>query len=123
MMTKDVLDREKVKEFYADPKTYEMLEAIQKPHGLETLFFIYLRTNTQTGKYSWGFAKELRDEINKEIAPRSISIPDGTFRARADLLEKAGLVKSKGIDPLKRDYTTTPDGDELVKYFMKMFSK
>jgi hypothetical protein len=110
----------RIMEIYSDSKSYGMLEALQKEHALDCLLAVYLKTNTpQTDKHLWGFTKELIEEIRGKT-PKSFTISDGTFRKRMEYLENTGLVKSKKIDPLKKDYETTTAGNILSEAWINL---
>jgi hypothetical protein len=64
----------------------------------------------------WKEAKEFMRE-------NSLTLSDGTFRARMIEIEELGLAKSERIDPLKKYYVKSEFGQKVAKLLLEFFDK
>ncbi len=85
-----------------DEKLRNVIETMEKDHAITILLLLY------AGMGRWGRAKETMRRLG-------VTLNDGTFRAR--LLEyehRAGFANSRHIDPKKKEYIITPDGQRVA---------
>jgi hypothetical protein len=103
-------DEEKVKRILTDPKYAAIKAMLEKDHAIDCILLLHINR----GK--WKNAKDFMRE-NK------LTLSDGTFRARMIEIEELGLAKSERIDPLKRYYVITEQGEKIAKLLLDFFSK
>ncbi len=85
-----------------DEKLRAVIESLEKDHAITILLLLY------AGFGRWGRAKETMRRLG-------VTLNDGTFRAR--LLEyehRTGLAASKRLDPKKKEYLITPEGEAVA---------
>jgi hypothetical protein len=103
-------DEEKVKKILTDPKYAAVKAMLEKDHAIDCMLLLHMNR----GK--WKDAKDFMRE-NK------LTLSDGTFRARMIEIEELGLAKSERIDPLKKYYVITEQGEKVAKLLLDFFSK
>ena len=103
-------EEEKIKHVLKDPKLAPMKAMLEKDHAIDCLFLLHLNR----GK--WKEAKEF-------MRKNKLTLSDGTFRARMIEIEHLGLAKSTPIDPLKKYYTKTQQGNKTAKLLLELFKK
>jgi hypothetical protein len=108
-MSKNV-NEEKIKHILTEPKLASIKTMLEKDHAVDCLLLLYV------GRGRWKEAKSFMQE-NK------LTLSDGTFRSRMIELESLGLAKSERIDPLKKYYIKTKQGDKVAKLFLEFFDK
>ncbi|MCW4017391.1 MAG: hypothetical protein NWF00_01695 [Candidatus Bathyarchaeota archaeon] len=101
-------EEEKVKKILTDPKMSTIKAMLEKDHAIDCLLLLYINR----GK--WKDAKDFMRE-------HSLTLSDGTFRARMLEIESLGLAKSERIDPLKKYYLSTPLGEKVAKLLLGFF--
>jgi hypothetical protein len=101
-------DEEKVKHILTDPKYAAIKAMLEKDHAIDCIMLLHMNR----GK--WKEAKEFMRE-------NSLTLSDGTFRARMIEIEDLGLAKSERIDPLKKYYLKTELGEKVAKLLFEFF--
>ncbi|MCZ2809476.1 MAG: hypothetical protein O2V44_08995 [Candidatus Bathyarchaeota archaeon] len=81
---------------------------LEKDHAIDCLLLLHLNR----GK--WKEAKSYMQQLG-------LTLSDGTFRSRMIEIEHNGLAESHPIDPLKKYYTITEKGEELVQLLINLF--
>ncbi|MCW3999827.1 MAG: hypothetical protein NWE93_06275 [Candidatus Bathyarchaeota archaeon] len=108
-MVKNV-NEEKIKRLLTDPKMAAIKAMLEKDHAIDCLLLLYI------GRGKWKDAKDfMRDN--------SLTLSDGTFRARMIEIESLGLAKSERIDPLKKFYMKTELGEKVAKLLLGFFDE
>jgi hypothetical protein len=108
-MVKNV-DEEKIKRVLTDPKMSSIKAMLEKDHAIDCLLLLYV------GRGKWKDAKDFMKD-------NSLTLSDGTFRARMIEIESLGLAKSERIDPLKKYYMKTPLGEKVAKLLLDFFDE
>jgi len=103
-------EEEKITRILTDPKLSAIKTMLEKDHAIDCLFLLYMKR----GK--WKEAKEY-------MRSHKLTLSDGTFRARMIEIEQLGLAKSERIDPLKKRYIITKEGEKIAKLLMGLFEK
>ena len=101
-------EEEKVKQILTGPKSSAIKAMLEKDHAIDCLLLLYINR----GK--WKDAKDFMRE-------NSLTLSDGTFRARMIEIEDLGLARSERIDPLKKYYLSTPLGEKVAKLLLGFF--
>jgi len=101
---------EKIKHVLTDPKLCVVKAMLEKDHAIDCLLLLY------AGRGKW---KEAKDFMRKN----KLTLSDGTFRARMIEIESLGLAKSERIDPLKKYYLKTENGEKLAKLLLDLFDQ
>jgi hypothetical protein len=81
---------------------------LEKDHAIDCLLLLHLNR----GK--WKEAKSYMQQLG-------LTLSDGTFRSRMIEIEHNGLAESHPIDPLKKYYTITEKGEQLVQLLINLF--
>jgi hypothetical protein len=108
-MVKNV-GEEKIRHVLTDPKLSAIKAMIEKDHAIDCLLLLHVNR----GK--WKDAKDFMRE-------NSLTLSDGTFRARMIEIESLGLAKSERIDPLKKYYVKTELGEKVAKLLLGFFDE
>lgn len=103
-------EEEKIKQILTDPKLSPIKAMLEKDHAIDCLLLLYINR----GK--WKDAKDFMRE-------NTLTLSDGTFRARMIEIESLGLAKSERIDPLKKYYLETPLGEKVAKMLLGFFDE
>jgi DNA-binding HxlR family transcriptional regulator len=103
-------EEEKIRRILTDPRLSAIKAMLEKDHAIDCLFLLYL------GRGKWKEAKEF-------MRQHSLTLSDGTFRARMIEIEELGLAKSERLDPLKRKYEKTELGEGVAKLLLEFFEK
>ena len=103
-------EAEKVKRILTDPKLAAVKAMLEKDHAIDCILLLHI----ERGK--WKEAKEF-------MRNNSLTLSDGTFRARMIEIEGLGLAKSERIDPLKKYYLKTELGEKVAKLLLDLFDK
>lgn len=103
-------EEEKVTRILTDSKLSVVKAMLEKDHAIDCLLLLYINR----GK--WKDAKDFMRENN-------LTLSDGTFRARMLEIESLGLAKSERIDPLKKYYLSTPQGEKVAQLLLKFFDE
>jgi len=103
-------EEEKVKHILTDQKLAAIKAMLEKDHAIDCILLLHLNR----GKW-----KEAKDFMREN----SLTLSDGTFRARMIEIEELGLAKSERIDPLKKYYIKTELGEKIAKMLLDFFSK
>ncbi len=103
-------EEEKIKQILTDGKLSAIKAMLEKDHAIDCLLLLYINR----GK--WKDAKDFMRE-------NSLTLSDGTFRARMIEIEDLGLAKSERIDPLKKYYLITPLGEKVAKLLLGVFKE
>jgi len=99
-----------ITEILTNPKLLTIKAMIEKDHAIDCLFLLLM------DKGRW---KEAKAYMNKH----HLTLSDGTFRARMIEIEHLGLAKSTQIDPLKKYYTITPQGQKIATMMLQLLQK
>ncbi len=102
------MDEEKIRHVLTDPRLAAIKAMLEKDHAIDCLLLLY------AGRGKWKDAKDFMRE-------NSLTLSDGTFRARMIEIESLGLAKSERIDPLKKYYLKTPLGQKVAKQLLDFF--
>jgi len=78
-------EEEKIKRILTDPKMAAIKSLLEKDHAIDCILLLYMNR----GKW-----KEAKDFMREH----SLTLSDGTFRARMIEIEDLGLAKSERID-------------------------
>ncbi len=97
-----------VESILTDPKLSTIKRMLEKDHAIDCMLLLYLNR----GK--WKEAKTYMRQLG-------LTLSDGTFRARMIEIENNKLAESHQIDPLKKYYTITEDGEKLVRLLVHLF--
>ena len=108
-MVKNV-NEEKIKRVLTEPKLAAIKTMLEKDHAIDCLLLLYV------GRGKWKNAKDF-------MRQNSLTLSDGTFRARMIEIESLGLAKSQRIDPLKKYYIKTEFGEKLAKLLLGLFDE
>jgi len=108
MSTKQL--EEQITQILTDPKLASIKAMLEKDHAIDCLFLLLM------DKGRW---KEAKAYMNKH----KLTLSDGTFRARMIEIEHLGLAKSTQIDPLKKYYTITPQGQKTANMLLDLLQK
>ena len=103
-------EEEKIKHILTDPKLSAIKTMLEKDHAIDCLFLLHM----DRGKW-----KEAKDFMREN----GLTLSDGTFRARMIEIEDLGLAKSERIDPLKKYYIKTEQGEKITKLLLELFDK
>lgn len=103
-------EEEKIKHILTDPKLSAVKTMLEKDHAIDCLFLLHM----DRGKW-----KEAKDFMREN----GLTLSDGTFRARMIEIEDLGLAKSERIDPLKKYYLKTEQGEKITKLLLELFDK
>jgi hypothetical protein len=103
-------EEEKVKYILTDPKYSSVKAMLEKDHAIDCLLLLHMNR----GK--WKEAKEFMRE-------NSLTLSDGTFRARMIEIADLRLAKAERIDPLKKYYVKTALGEKVAKLLLEFFDK
>ncbi len=101
-------EEEKVKHILTDSKLSAIKAMLEKDHAIDCLLLLHI----SRGKW-----KEAKDFMREN----SLTLSDGTFRARMIEIEELGLAKSQRIDPLKKFYLQTEFGEKIAKLLLGFF--
>jgi len=101
---------EDITKMLTSPELLAIKAMLEKDHAIDCLFLLLM------GKGRW---KEAKAYMNKH----SLTLSDGTFRARMIEIEHLGLAKSTQIDPLKKYYTITPKGQKIASMVLELLKK
>jgi len=101
---------EEITKILTDSKQSAIKAMIEKDHAIDCLFLLLME------KGRW---KEAKAYMNKH----KLTLSDGTFRARMIEIEHLGLAKSTQIDPLKKYYTITPQGQKIANMLFELLKK
>jgi len=101
---------EDVTQILTNPKLSPIKAMMEKDHAIDCLFLLLM------DKGRW---KEAKAYMNKH----HLTLSDGTFRARMIEIEHLGLAKSTQIDPLKKYYTITPQGQKIASMLLELLKK
>jgi len=101
---------EEITHILTDPKLSAIKAMLEKDHAIDCLFLLLME------KGRW---KEAKAYMNKH----KLTLSDGTFRARMIEIEHLGLAKSTQIDPLKKYYTITPEGQKIATMALQLLTK
>jgi hypothetical protein len=101
---------ELVTKILTDPKLSAYKAMLEKDHAIDCLFLLHI------DKGRWKQAKAF---MNKH----GLTLSDGTFRARMIEIEHLGLATSTQIDPLKKHYHKTSQGEKITQLLMQLFQK
>jgi len=93
-----------------DSKLSAIKAMLEKDHAIDCILLLHI----SRGK--WKDAKDFMREHH-------LTLSDGTFRARMIEIEQLGLAKSERIDPLKKLYKITPQGEEIAELLIDLFDK
>ncbi len=93
-----------------DPKLSAIKRLLEKDHAIDCLMLLHLNR----GK--WKEAKSYMRQLG-------LTLSDGTFRARMIEIERNKLAESHEIDPLKKYYTITERGEDLVRLLLHLFKE
>ena len=108
-MVKNV-NEEKIKRVLTEPKLSAIKKMLEKDHAIDCLLLLHVNR----GK--WKNAKDF-------MRQNSLTLSDGTFRARMIEIESLGLAKSQRIDPLKKYYIKTERGEKVAKLLLGFFDE
>jgi hypothetical protein len=101
---------EEIKTILTDKKLSAIKSMLEKDHAIDCIFLLHLE------KGRWKNAKAFMKELN-------LTLSDGTFRSRMIEIEDLGLAKSITIDPLKKYYIKTEQGEKTAKLLLELFKK
>ena len=101
---------EEITQTLTNPKLSTIKAMLEKDHAIDCLFLLLM------DKGRW---KEAKAYMNKH----NLTLSDGTFRARMIEIEHLGLAKSTQIDPLKKYYTITPQGQKIATMMLQLLQK
>ena len=104
------LTEKKVKHILTDKRLAAIKAMLEKDHAIDCILLLHLE------KGRWKNAKGFMQE-------HSLTLSDGTFRARMMEIEDLGLAKSVPIDPLKKYYVITEFGERVAKLLLEFFDK
>jgi hypothetical protein len=104
------MNEEKIKRVLTEPKLAAIKAMLEKDHAIDCLLLLYV------GRGKWKDAKDF-------MRQNSLTLSDGTFRARMIEIESLGLAKSQRIDPLKKYYIKTEFGEKLAKLLLGLFDE
>ncbi len=94
--------QEQILSLLQDEKLRTVIESFEKDHAITILLLLY------AGLGRWGRAKETMRRMG-------ITLNDGTFRARLlELEHRTGLAHSRRLDPKKKEYLITPQGEAIA---------
>jgi len=99
---------EEVVTILTDKKLSAIKSMLEKDHAIDCLLLLHLN------KGRWKDAKAFMQK-------HKLTLSDGTFRARMIEIENLGLAKSTPIDPLKKYYTKTQQGEKTAKLLLNLF--
>ena len=108
-MVKNV-NEEKIKRVLTEPKLSAIKRMLEKDHAIDCLLLLHV------GRGKWKDAKDF-------MRQNSLTLSDGTFRARMIEIELLGLAKSQRIDPLKKYYIKTERGEKIAKLLLGFFDE
>jgi hypothetical protein len=101
-------EEKKATHILTDPKLAAIKAMLEKDHAIDCILLL----NMNRGK--WKEAKEFMRE-------HGLTLSDGTFRARMIEIEANGLAMSQKIDPLKKLYKITEQGQKVAKLLLDFF--
>jgi hypothetical protein len=93
-----------------DPKLSALKAMLEKDHSIDCILLL---------RMSRGKWKDAKDFMRQH----RLTLSDGTFRARMIEIEQLGLAKSERIDPLKKLYKITPQGNKVAELLIDLFDK
>ena len=103
-------EEEKVKYILTDGRLSAIKAMLEKDHAIDCMLLLHM------GRGKWKEAKDFMRE-------NSLTLSDGTFRARMMEIEGLGLAKSERIDPLKKYYLITELGEKVAKLLLEFFDE
>ena len=103
-------EEEKVKHILTDGRLSAIKAMLEKDHAIDCMLLLHMKR----GKW-----KEAKDFMREN----SLTLSDGTFRARMMEIESLGLAKSEHIDPLKKYYLITELGEKVAKLLLEFFDQ
>jgi hypothetical protein len=103
-------EEEKIKNILTNPKSAAIKAMLEKDHSIDCIMLLHMNR----GKW-----KEAKDFMRAN----GLTLSDGTFRARMIEIEELGLAKSERIDPLKKYYVKTEQGEKIAKLLLEFFDK
>lgn len=83
---------------------------LEKDHAVDCLFLLLL------GKGKWQRAKAF-------MSGHSLTLSDGTYRARMIEITQLGFATAKPIDPLKKEYLITEKGERLARVLLRLLQE
>ncbi len=88
-----------------------VIESLEKDHAITILLLLY------AGLGRWGRAKETMRKLG-------VTLNDGTFRARLlELEHRTGLAASRRLDPKKKEYLITPNGEAIASHLVSFLEE
>jgi len=103
-------EEEKVKHILTDERLSAIKAMLEKDHAIDCMLLLHMKR----GKW-----KEAKDFMREN----TLTLSDGTFRARMMEIEDLGLAKSERIDPLKKYYLITELGQKVAKLLLEFFDE
>jgi hypothetical protein len=103
-------NEELITRILTDPKLKAIKAMLEKDHAIDCLFLL----NMDKGRW-----KEAKAFMQKH----SLTLSDGTFRARMIEIEHLGFATSTLIDPLKKHYKKTEKNEKLVGLLLELFEQ
>jgi hypothetical protein len=104
------MSEQKITQILTDKSLSAIKAMLEKDHAIDCLFLLYM------DKGRWKEAKAFMQK-------HSLTLSDGTFRARMIEIEHLGFATSTPIDPLKKHYKKTGKGEKLTKLLLDLFDK
>jgi len=92
------------------PNLKAIKSMLEKDHAIDCLFLLSM------DKGRWKEAKAFMQK-------HSLTLSDGTFRARMIEIERLGFATSTLIDPLKKHYKKTEKSEKLVRLLLELFEQ
>jgi hypothetical protein len=92
------------------PEVAAVKAMLEKDHAFDCLFLLAL------GRGKWKNAKGF---MNKH----SLTLSDGTYRARMIEITQLGFARAEALDPLKKQYKITRKGERLAKTLLKLLQE
>jgi len=103
-------EEENVRRILTDKRLHAIKAMLEKDHAIDCILLLHL------DKGKWKNAKDY-------IHGLGLTLSDGTFRARMIEIENLGLAKSTHLDPLKKYYTKTTQGEKIAKLLLQLFQQ
>jgi len=101
-------DEDVITRILTDTRLSVVKAMLEKDHAIDCLFLLHM------DKGRWKEAKAFMQK-------HGLTLSDGTFRARMIEIEHLGFATSTPIDPLKKHYKKTEEGEKLVKLLLEVF--
>lgn len=98
---------EQITKVLTDPQIAMVKAMLEKDHAIDCLFLLAL------DKGKW---KKAKSYMNKH----SLTLSDGTYRARMIEITQLGFAKATPIDPLKKQYSATKKGSKLAMALLEL---